>query len=138
MTKRTVNAAPEPVSTAQIALARLADLRDTIGAATGEDHDQLAGWEKMIKGHVLRQEWMEHPITKEIFDKLLTQVVAINQQLSTDEEMSDVRRRGIFREKQAYLWLTTLFSDTRDDTILESLISEIESRTETFKEYNSH
>ncbi len=123
-------------TTTERALTSLNNLRDAIGEITDEDRETLVAWEKMIKSHSLRKDWIAHPITQEVFRKLLDEVVDIDRKLSTDEEMLEATRRAIFKGKQAFLWLLTLFSDAKDDTVLATLAEEIESRTESFKNYS--
>lgn len=134
MTKQRPNDIPTPEETALSALSRL---RDVIASATDEDASQLSAWEKTIKSHGMRKAWIQHPITQEVFTQLLHQVHSINVKLSTDGEMDETTRRGIFREKGAYTWLLTLFSDAKDDSVLDRLANELNDRAEEFERFNT-
>lgn len=118
------------------ALSSLAALRDVNAGFSDEDREVLRAWERMIKSHALRKKWLKDPITQEIFGKLTEQIVAINTRLSTEIGMDEKTRHGIFNGKLAYMWLLSLFSDSKDTVMLETLTKEIQAKTEQFESYN--
>ena len=112
----------------------LNDLRKAIGEARGEDVEQIAAWERMLKKHELYKNWLKHPVSKQILLRLVDCIAQSNVKLSTERELTDVQRDGIFREKDIYLWFITLF--TESEQAIAQIEADIKEKTEEFLQYN--
>lgn len=110
-------------------------LRDIATSLTKEDAAALKSWEKSLKKNELYKRWCEHPITKEVFAEFSKMVGALDARLSTEEEMTDLDRRSIFKVKPMLLWFLTL-AHSKEATI-EQLQKQIEQAATEFRNYNA-
>lgn len=134
MTKKAPKQQPV-ISAEETAMVALSTLRETIGNLTQEDTATIASWEKQIKTHALRKTWLAHPITAQLMADLSDKVARINIRLCTEEGMDEQERRAIFKGKEAFMWLATLFTESDEQAALEHLNRTIEEQTETFRGY---
>lgn len=124
------------MASADNALIKLADLRKAIVGPREEDVEDLRTWERGIKKMRMAKEWLDHPVTKEVYAQLTRQLVEISTRLSTEGDMPEEERRRIFEVKKAYLWLLSIHHSGADDALLEQIEADIEKATVEWGEFS--
>lgn len=126
------------VTSASEARAALDDLRSTLHGVRPEELEEIKNWEKQIKNSELWENWVKHPITQQIYDQMLERVVSISNSLSTDETLTEEKRRAIFQQKAVFKWILTLFRRGTDTAAYSRIENDVRAAIDTYNRFNQN
>lgn len=92
------------------------------------NHDSLRKikeWESRMGNLEVQRDWLAHPNTQELRDIALNQTQAIKHELSTNRDLTNERREGLFEAQELHLaYLAVLTVDPASE--ISSLESEVD------------
>jgi len=94
-----------------------------------EHEQQLKHYEDRMAELQIQKEWLSHPNTKALADICRDAIRTINVVLSTKEDLSDVERKSLFREKSAHQAYLALLTDDPEGEIesVEKSVNELDN-----------
>lgn len=82
----------------------------------------LQSWERQLEEIRVSESFLEHPETTKLREIASTEIKNIESRLKFEEDMSEIERKGLFREKRAHL--VYLGFVTRDVESLEKALED--------------
>jgi len=79
-----------------------------------KDRILINNWKKRAFEIMSQQNFIQHPITKDLAEFTKSNIAVIESRLVNEENMSEMERKLLFREKEIYKTYLTLF--TRDES----------------------
>jgi len=98
------------------------DRLDRQFAENGENDDPdsrelLRNWRKTVEEKIRKSDYIEHPITKEIAKQLKDRIIAINNRLCTERDLSPQLRDRLFAEKEVTEYYLSMISSNFEQEI---------------------
>ncbi len=92
--------------------AKIDRLKKIHARSAPEAKRQIEEWEEKMVRLKAQKEWLEHPNTRQVVELCVEQIESIDAVLTNDENLSEMDRRAMFREKNAHQsYLSALTAD---------------------------